>query len=166
MLQLWSRQVHSLPSGPKPLLKLKLLVRATNKLVDPQCPPYCQPSNHRLNQKEEYLATSEHKVQSSNPFCLVCFFTTKRDCGWVKNCVDALIQKKENRKSQPVSSSASVFINEEDLPVENALVKEPNNRREVKSMLKNWAWTLNGQVQLRISEESMRGWRMAQSFQW
>ena len=50
--------------------------------------------------------------------------------------VVSLIQKKENRRSQPVSSPAPVFINEEDLLVENALVEEPNNRREVKSMLK------------------------------
>ena len=53
-----------------------------------------------------------------------------------RNGADSLIQKKENRRSQPVSSPTPVFINEEDLPVENALVEEPTNRREVKSMLK------------------------------
>ena len=56
--------------------------------------------------------------------------------GESKNGTDFLIQKKENRRSQPVSSPAPVFINKEDLPVENALVEEPNNKREVKSMLK------------------------------
>ena len=53
-----------------------------------------------------------------------------------RNCTDSVIQKKENRRSQPVSSPAPIFINEEDLPVENGLVEEPDNRREVKSMLK------------------------------
>ena len=53
-----------------------------------------------------------------------------------RNWADSLIQKKENRKSQPISSPAPVFINEEDLSFENALVEELNNRREVKLMLK------------------------------
>ena len=60
----------------------------------------------------------------------------KEIVGKSRNGVDSLIQKKENRRSQLVSSSAPVFINKEDLPVENALMEEPNNRREVKSMLK------------------------------
>ena len=54
----------------------------------------------------------------------------------LRNNADSLIQKKKNKKSQSVSNLASVFINKEDLPIENALVKEPNNRREVKLMLK------------------------------
>ena len=60
----------------------------------------------------------------------------KEIVGKSRNHTDSLIQKKEDRRSQPVSSPAPVFINKEDLPVENALVEEPNNRREVKSMLK------------------------------
>ena len=56
--------------------------------------------------------------------------------GKSRNCADSVIQKKENRRSQPVSSPAPIFINEEDLPVENGLVEEPDNRREVKLMLK------------------------------
>ena len=60
----------------------------------------------------------------------------KKTVGKSRNCTDSVIQKKENRKSQPVSSPATIFINEEDLPVENGLVEEPDNRREVKSILK------------------------------
>ena len=56
--------------------------------------------------------------------------------GKSRNCTDSVIQKKENRRSQSVSSLAPIFINKEDLPVENGLVEEPDNRREVKSMLK------------------------------
>ena len=37
------------PIKTKTISKIKLLVGATNKLVNPQCPPNCQPSNHRLN---------------------------------------------------------------------------------------------------------------------
>ena len=63
----------------------------------------------------------------------------------LKNYVDFVIQKKENRRSQLVSSPAPIFINEKDLPVENGLVEKPDNRREVKSMLKklnlNIEWT-------------------------
>ena len=55
--------------------------------------------------------------------------------GELRNCTDPLIQKKENKRSQPVSGLASIFINEEDLLVENVL-EEPNNRKEAKSMLK------------------------------
>ena len=39
-------------------------------------------------------------------------------------------------KSQLISNPVSIFINEEDLPVENGLVEELDNRREMKSMLK------------------------------
>ena len=60
----------------------------------------------------------------------------KEIVGKLRNQADSLIQKKENRRSQPVSSPAPVFINKEDLLFENALVEEPNNRREVKLMLK------------------------------
>ena len=56
--------------------------------------------------------------------------------GKSRNCADSVIQKKENRRSQPVSGPAPIFINEEDLLVENGLVEEPDNRREVKLMLK------------------------------
>ena len=76
---------------------------------------------------------------SSNPvvpFIKSASSQPKEIAGKSRNCTDTLIQKKENRRSQPVSSPASVFINEEDLLVENALVEEPNNRREAKSMLK------------------------------
>ena len=60
----------------------------------------------------------------------------KESAGELRNHTDSLIQKKENRRSQPVSSPTPVFINEKDLLVENALVEESNNRREVKLMLK------------------------------
>ena len=76
---------------------------------------------------------------SSNPVVSSIKFASlqpKEIVGESRNCTDTLIQKKENRRSQPGSSPAPVFINEEDLPVENGLVEEPNNRREVKSMLK------------------------------
>ena len=76
---------------------------------------------------------------SSNPVVPSVKFASlqpKEIVGKLRNHTDSLIQKKEDRKSQPVSSPAPVFINEEDLSVENALVKEPNNRREAKSMLK------------------------------
>ena len=75
----------------------------------------------------------------SNP--VVSFFKSassqpKETVGKSRNCTDSVIQKKENRRSQLVSSPAPIFINEEDLLVENGLVEEPDNRREVKSMLK------------------------------
>ena len=54
----------------------------------------------------------------------------------LRNCTDSVIQKKENRRSQFVSNPAPIFINKEDLLVENGLVEEPDNKREVKSMLK------------------------------
>ena len=60
----------------------------------------------------------------------------KEIVGELRNHAVSLIQKKENRRSQLVSGLAPVFINEEDLLVENTLVEEPNNRREMKSMLK------------------------------
>ena len=62
--------------------------------------------------------------------------SSKETVGKSRNCTDSVIQKKENRRSQPVSGPAPIFINEEDLPVENGLVEEPDNRREAKSMLK------------------------------
>ena len=69
----------------------------------------------------------------------------KEIIGKSRNQADSLIQKKENRKSQLVFNPAPVFINEEDLSFENALVEEPDNRREVKLMLKklnlNIEWT-------------------------
>ena len=50
-----------------------------------------------------------------------------------------------NRKKQLVSSLTSIIINKKDLPVENGLVEELNNRREAKSILKklnlNIEWT-------------------------
>ena len=62
-----------------------------------------------------------------------------------RNCTDSMIQKKENGKNQPVSSPAPIFINKEELVIENGLVEEPNNRRKVKSILKklnlNIEWT-------------------------
>ena len=64
------------------------------------------------------------------------FLQLKETVGKSRNCVDSMIQKKENRRSQSVSGPASIFINEEDLPVENGLVEEPDNRREAKSILK------------------------------
>ena len=60
----------------------------------------------------------------------------KETVGKLRNCADSVIQKKENRRSQLVSGPAPIFINEEDLLVENGLVEEPDNRREAKSMLK------------------------------
>ena len=60
----------------------------------------------------------------------------KETVGKSRNCTDSVIQKKENRRSQPVSGPAPIFINKEDLPIENGLMEEPNNRREAKSMLK------------------------------
>ena len=60
----------------------------------------------------------------------------KEIVGKSRNQVNSLIQKKENRRSQPVSGLAPVFINKENLSFENALVEELNNRREVKLMLK------------------------------
>ena len=76
---------------------------------------------------------------SSNPVVPSVKFASsqpKESAGESRNHADSLIQKKENRRSQLVSGPAPIFINEEDLPVENALVEEPNNRREVKLMLK------------------------------
>ena len=70
---------------------------------------------------------SSFKSASSQP---------KETVGKSRNCTDSVIQKKENRRSQPVSGPAPIFINKEDLLVKNGLVEEPNNRREVKSMLK------------------------------
>ena len=85
---------------------------------------------------------------SSNPvvsFVKSASSQPKEIAGELRNYADSLIQKKENRRSQPVSDPAPVFINEEDLPVENVLVEEPNNQREVKLMLKklnqNIEWT-------------------------
>ena len=73
------------------------------------------------------LVISSFKSASSQP---------KETVGKSRNCTDAVIQKKKNRRSQPVFSPTPIFINEEDLSVENRLVEEPNNRREAKSMLK------------------------------
>ena len=73
------------------------------------------------------LVVSSFKSASSQP---------KETVGKSKNYTDAVIQKKENRKSQLVSGPAPIFINKKDLLVENGLVEEPDNRREVKSMLK------------------------------
>ena len=65
--------------------------------------------------------------------------------GKSRNCTDSVIQKKENRRSQLVSGPTPIFINEKDLLIENGLVEELNNRREVKSILKklnlNIKWT-------------------------
>ena len=60
----------------------------------------------------------------------------KEIVGKLRNCTDSVIQKKENRRNQSVSGPAPIFINKEDLLVENRLVEKLNNRREVKSMLK------------------------------
>ena len=60
----------------------------------------------------------------------------KEIVGKSRNGADPLIQKKENRKSQLVSGPAPIFINEEDLPIENVLVEKLNNKREVKLILK------------------------------
>ena len=72
-----------------------------------------------------------------------------------------MIQKKENRRNQPVSSPASIFINKEDLLVENGLVEEPDNRREVKSMLKklnlNIEWASTTEDFRRVYEELKNG---------
>ena len=76
---------------------------------------------------------------SSNPVVSSFKFASsqpKETVGKSRNCTDSVIQKKENRRSELVSGPAPTFINEEDLPVENGLVEESNNRREVKSMLK------------------------------
>ena len=76
---------------------------------------------------------------SSNPVVFSFKFASsqpKEIVGKSRNCTDSMIQKKENRRSQPVSSPAPIFINKEDLLVENGLVEGPNNRREAKSMLK------------------------------
>ena len=70
---------------------------------------------------------SSFKSASSQP---------KETVGKSRNCTDSVIQKKKNKRSQLISSPAPTFINEEDLLVENGLVEKPNNRREVKSMLK------------------------------
>ena len=76
---------------------------------------------------------------SSNPIVPSVKFASsqpKEIVGKSRNCADALIQKKEDRRSQFGFSPIPIFINKEDLLVENALVEKPNNRREVKSILK------------------------------
>ena len=75
-------------------------------------------------------------LQTKNTDILTASSHPKETVGKSRNCADSVIQKKENRRSQLVSSPAPIFINEEDLPVENGLVEEPDNRREVKSILK------------------------------
>ena len=79
------------------------------------------------------------------PFVKFASSQPKEIVGELRNYTDSLIQKKENKRSQPVSSPAPVFINKEDLLFENALVEELNNRRKVKLILKklnlNIEWT-------------------------
>ena len=70
------------------------------------------------------------------PFVKFASSQPKEIVGESRNQADLLIQMKENRRSQPVSGPAPVFINKEDLLFENALVEEADNRREVKLMIK------------------------------
>ena len=79
------------------------------------------------------MNTSSNPVVSSFKFASL---QPKETVDKSRNCADPVIQKKENKRSQLVSGLAPIFINKEDLLVENGLVEEPNNRREVKSMLK------------------------------
>ena len=98
------------------------------------------------------LVVSFFKFTSSQP---------KETVDKSRNCTDSMIQKKKNRRSQLVSSLASIFINEEDLPIENGLVKELNNRREMKLMLKklnlNIKWASTTEDFRRVYKELENG---------
>ena len=125
------------PIGTKTTSKIKTISGSNKQVSGTSVPPILPAwqSQTQLKKKGTWLSVNIN----SNP--VVPSFKSaslqpKEIVGELRNGADSLIQKKENRKSQPVSSPAPVFINKEDLPVENALVEEPNNRREAKSMLK------------------------------
>ena len=123
--------------SPKTTFKIKT-ISGSNKQVSRSPVPLRLPAQQSQTQpkkKGTWLPVdfSSNLVVPSVKFASL---QPKESAGESRNCTDSLIQKKENRKSQPVFSPAPIFINKEDLLVENALVEEPNNRREVKFMLK------------------------------
>ena len=125
------------PIRTKTSFKIKTINESSKQVSGSSVPPIllAQQSQAQPKKKSTWLlvntnsnpVVSSFKSASSQP---------KEIVGKSRNCTDSVIQKKENRRSQPVSSPASIFINVEDLLVENGLVKESTNKREVKLMLK------------------------------
>ena len=114
------------PIGTKTTSKIKT-ISGSNKQVSGTSMPPISPawwSQTQLKKK----GTQPSVNINSNP--VVPSFKSassqpKEIVGKSRNGADSLIQKKENRRSQPVSSLDPVFINEEDLPVEMHWWKNP-----------------------------------------
>ena len=113
------------PIRTKTTFKIKTISKSSKQVSGSPVPPYCLLSNHKLNQKKK--GTWPLVNISFNSVVLSIKFASsqpKEIVGESRNHIDSLIQKKENKRSQPGFNLASVFINEKDLPVENALVVE------------------------------------------
>ena len=125
------------PIRTKTTSKIKTISESNKQISETSVPPILPAWQAQTQSKKKGTWPSVNI--NSNPVVSSFKFASsqpKEIVGESRNGADSLIQKKENRKSQPVSSPTPVFINKEDLPVENALVEEPNNRRKVKSILK------------------------------
>ena len=125
------------PIGTKTTSKIKT-ISGSNKQVSGSPVPPISPAQRSQTQPKKKGTRPSVSISSSPvvPSFKSASSQPKEIVGESSNCAESLIQKKVNRRRQPVSSPAPVVINEEDLPVENGLVEEPNNRREAKSMLK------------------------------
>ena len=125
------------PIGTKTFSKIKTINGSSKQVSGFSVPPILPAQRSQAQPKKKGTWTLVNTC--SNPVVSSFKFASsqpKETVGKSRNCADSMIQKKENRRSQPVSSPAPIFINKEDLPVKNGLVEEPDNRREVKLMLK------------------------------
>ena len=149
------------PIRTKTFSKIKTINGSSKQVSGFSVPPILPAQRPQAQPKKKGTQTSVNTCSNPVVSSFKSASSSKETVGKSRNCVDSVIQKKENRRSQPVSSPAPIFINEEDLLVENGLVEEPDNRREVKSMLKklnlNIKWASATEDFRRVYEELENG---------
>ena len=124
------------PIRTKTFSKIKTINGSSKQVNGFSVPPILPAQRPQAQPKKKDTRTSVNTCSNPVVSSFKSASSSKETVGKSRNCADSVIQKKKNRRSQPVSGPAPIFINKEDLPVENGLVEEPDNRREAKSMLK------------------------------
>ena len=124
------------PIRTKTFLKIKTINGSSKQVSGFSVPPILPAQQPQAQPKKKGTQTLVNICSNPVVSSFKSASSPKETVGKSRNCADSVIQKKENRRSQPVSGPAPIFINKKDLPVKNGLVEKPDNRREAKLMLK------------------------------
>ena len=105
------------PIRTKTFSKIKTINGSSKQVSGFSVPPILPAQRPQAQPKKKGTWTSVNTCSNPVVSSFKSASLSKETVGKSRNCADSVIQKKENRRSQPVSSPAPVFINKEDLPV-------------------------------------------------